>query len=599
MDANNTNPSDNNRGPAINAIAWVGTIISTVFVALRLYSRIFVTRSFGWDDTVIVVAVILNLITNVFVSVAVASGLGRHIQYLTDEQVVRVLYYSSIQRPPGILAYCLPKLSIAILLCTLMGSTKRRVWHWLLYSIIVVLFVTSILTIVLFFNQCRPVSALWVPSATATADCFDPFILDVVSFVAGYAKRMMKRQDKVTAMILMAFGFLASAAAIVKTTTVQLNHPEDPTWESFTLFITTYIETNLVRFKCPGHDPDHYEELLDFLKQCRELNEACGYTEADINEEKGQFSRESRAYGRLKECNREDLSVKCYGYIQLDGTHEKELAEKGVYDWSRWDGPKEPVMAIVKEYIEVPDKAQSEVQEEPLIHYRSWFSENDVDEEEDERLLEEYRFQVHKRSWQNKEHLFQEKDIPQMMQDLHSLHKLGIWAGDIKPENYLYGKIIDFSSSLTMPAFSMNPRINGLSSSTGGTFDRAELNHVIREYYKYCLPEKENKYEMVIKPRYQTRSRKGRQYSTAVTDPAYYGLYSDGTPRQVRKRKTGKSRTSKDGAQLGSNTKRSREIGKDKETGTERDVHSEKDGITEEEKEKGRKKRKAEKEVSQ
>ncbi|KAK8084819.1 hypothetical protein PG997_006090 [Apiospora hydei] len=272
------------------------------------------------------------------------------------------------------------------------------------------------------------------------------------------------------------------------------------------------MRADVAQFKCPGYDPDHYEELLDFLKQCRDLKEACGYTEADINEEKSQFSRESRAYGRLKECNREDLSVKCYGYIQLDGTNEKELAEKGVYDWSRWDGPKEPVMAIVKEYIEVPDKTQDEVQdgvqEEPLIHCRSWLSENDdeeEDEEEDERRLKEYRFQMHKRSWQNKEHLFQEKDIPQMMEDLHSLHKLGIWVGDIKPENYLHGKIIDFSSSLTMPAFSMDPRIDGPSSSTGGTFDRAELNHVIREYYKYCLPEKENKYEMVIKPRYQTR----------------------------------------------------------------------------------------------
>ncbi|KAK8045118.1 kinetochore sim4 complex subunit FTA2 domain-containing protein [Apiospora rasikravindrae] len=340
----------------------------------------------------------------------------------------------------------------------------------------------------------------------------------------------------------------------------------------------------LKMFKCPGYDPDHYERLLDFLKQRRERKEDFGYTETDINEEKSQFSRECRAYGRLKECDREDLSIKCHGYIQLDDTHEKELAEKCVYDWNRVDEPKEPIMAIVKEYIEIPDKAPNEVpdgvQEEPPIQGRSLVSENDDDDEEEdeeeaERLLEEYRIQMHKRSWQNKEHLFQEKDIPQMMEDLHSLHKLGIWVGDIKPENYLYGKIIDFSSSLTMPTFSMDPRVNGPSSSTGGTFDRAELNHVIREYYKYCLPGKENKYEMVIKPRYQTRSRKRRQYSTAVTDPAYYGLYSDGTPRPVRKCKTGKRSASKHGAQLGSDTRRS--------TGER----------------KGREKRKTEKEVPQ
>ncbi|KAK8069531.1 kinetochore Sim4 complex subunit FTA2-domain-containing protein [Apiospora phragmitis] len=332
--------------------------------------------------------------------------------------------------------------------------------------------------------------------------------------------------------------------------------------------------------------------LLHFRRFHKEREE-CGYTEHDINAEKSQFSRESRAYGRLKECDREDLSIMCHGYMQLDETHEKELAKKGTYDWNRRDDEQEPIMAIVKEYIDVPDKAQDEVHNrahnEPPMPDTSWHSEHEEDEDEVERRLEEYWFQMRKLSWQNKEHLFQESDIPQMMEDLHSLHKLGIWVGDIKPDNYLHGKIIDFSSSLTMPAFSMDPRIHGHSSSTGGTFDRAELNHIIREYYKCCRPEKENKYEMVIKPRYQTRSRYRRQYSAAVTDPAYYGLYSDGTPQPVKRRKTSKSRVSKDGAQPGSNTKQNKAAEKEKNE-SRKDGDNEKEDKTEEGKGKGTRK---------
>ncbi|KAI1371934.1 hypothetical protein F4677DRAFT_434073 [Hypoxylon crocopeplum] len=254
-------PPDEDRGPTINAIAWVGAFISTVFVGLRLYSRGFVTRSIGWDDGVIVLAAILNIITSVFTSVAITSGLGRHIWYLNEEEIVRALYYSALQRPPGILAYCLPKLSIVTLLCTLIGNAKSRAWFWILHSIIVVLFITSILSFVLFFVRCSPATALWDPSSPA--DCFDPFILDVVTYISGSWSAFvdvvlasfpiyllwnlqMKRQRKVTVMILMALGFFASAAAIAKTTQLKLNHPEDPTWESFYLFIATYIETNLV-----------------------------------------------------------------------------------------------------------------------------------------------------------------------------------------------------------------------------------------------------------------------------------------------------------------------------------------------------------------
>ncbi|KAI0896116.1 hypothetical protein F4806DRAFT_51622 [Annulohypoxylon nitens] len=254
-------PPDENLGPVINIIAWTGTIISTIFVGLRLYSRGFLTRSIGWDDGVVVFAAILNIITSAFISVGVASGVGRHVAYLTDDEIARALFYGTIQRPPGILAYCFPKLSLVTLLCTIMGKAKSRAWFWFLHSIIVVLFVTAITAFTLFLSRCGPVTALWQP--TTPAHCMDPSILDNVSYVHGAWSAFVdavlasfpiyllwnlqiKRHQKIVVMVIMGIGFFASIAAIVKTTQLPLNHPKDPTWDPFHLFITTYIETNLV-----------------------------------------------------------------------------------------------------------------------------------------------------------------------------------------------------------------------------------------------------------------------------------------------------------------------------------------------------------------
>lgn len=176
-------PPDENLGPVINIIAWTGTLISTMFAGLRLYSWGFLTRSIGWDDGVVVFAAILNIITSAFISVGVASDVGRHVSYLTDDEIARALFYGTIQRPPGILAYCFPKLSLVTLLCTIMGKAKSRAWFWFLHSIIVVLFVTAITAFTLFLSRCGPVTALWQP--TTPAHCMDPSILDNVSYVHG------------------------------------------------------------------------------------------------------------------------------------------------------------------------------------------------------------------------------------------------------------------------------------------------------------------------------------------------------------------------------------------------------------------------------
>lgn len=134
------------------------------------------------------------------------------------------------------------------------------------------------------------------------------------------------------------------------------------------------------------------------------------------------FSCECRAYGRLKQEGREDIAVRAYGYVLLTPDQELRVTETSEEDyeddsapggeakvldgdnqWGRYDCHRhEPLRAMVKEFV---DESTSN---------------------------------------------FISAQVPQIYDDLETLHSLGILIRDIHPGNYLGGKLIDFSRSWTM-----------------------------------------------------------------------------------------------------------------------------------------------------
>lgn len=174
-------PPNESRGYIVDIIAWVGAALATFFVALRICSKVFILRSPGWDDLIIVIAALLNIVTMSLSTVAVSHGLGRHIYYLSQEQIMHTLYYSTILQPIGIAAYCLPKLAVVILIISLIDTTKRGVFA--LYSVIAILFVTSALFAIMLFAQCNPPNHLWHP--WEPAKCLPSYVLKNVTYVGG------------------------------------------------------------------------------------------------------------------------------------------------------------------------------------------------------------------------------------------------------------------------------------------------------------------------------------------------------------------------------------------------------------------------------
>ncbi|KAH6619605.1 kinetochore Sim4 complex subunit FTA2-domain-containing protein [Chaetomium sp. MPI-SDFR-AT-0129] len=151
------------------------------------------------------------------------------------------------------------------------------------------------------------------------------------------------------------------------------------------------------------------------------------------------FNCECRAYGRLKEANREDLAVKALGYLLLTPQQEAYIASKVTGDeldrnnfWGRDEQHRNlPVRAIVKELVS-----------------DEWPTANQVQG---------------------------------MWPDLQAIHSLGIFVGDTHGGNYLGGKLVDFSRAWTMYHPALIPTQNRSRELQGLMLE--ELQKLQENYY--------------------------------------------------------------------------------------------------------------------
>ncbi|KAI0408491.1 kinetochore Sim4 complex subunit FTA2-domain-containing protein [Xylaria palmicola] len=127
-----------------------------------------------------------------------------------------------------------------------------------------------------------------------------------------------------------------------------------------------------------------------------------------VREQIDPFFAECRAFGLLvKDGKDHELAVRCYGYAILSEEVERRIGEEfGIRDWNRsMEHHKEPLRAIVKDYIRYLSF------DKPKRHAK-------------------------------------------MRENLVELNKMGIYNMDIRKENYLGGRLFDFSTAMTAPHLS-------------------------------------------------------------------------------------------------------------------------------------------------
>ncbi|KAK7526035.1 uncharacterized protein IWZ02DRAFT_206505 [Phyllosticta citriasiana] len=81
------------RGVALAAVTLAMTCLAFILVGLRLYVRIFVNHNFGYDDCVIIVALIFTVVMTSAMLGQAYYGVGEHIQHLEIQDIQGILFW--------------------------------------------------------------------------------------------------------------------------------------------------------------------------------------------------------------------------------------------------------------------------------------------------------------------------------------------------------------------------------------------------------------------------------------------------------------------------------------------------------------------------
>ncbi|KIW06153.1 uncharacterized protein PV09_03315 [Verruconis gallopava] len=158
--ANYVNPET--RGGGIVAMEIVLLIACFLVVALRIYTRIFQSRTYGWDDTVI----IFNLIplTGMAVSLCLALskyGWNRHAWDIPLDMLYSARKVGFCVQIFYLLSTVATKISI-LLFYRRLTSRVSTAYLWVIYGSIAFVASFAMAGVITMFVGCRPLSAYWL-----------------------------------------------------------------------------------------------------------------------------------------------------------------------------------------------------------------------------------------------------------------------------------------------------------------------------------------------------------------------------------------------------------------------------------------------------
>ncbi|MCJ1251755.1 hypothetical protein MMC30_008993 [Trapelia coarctata] len=220
---------DHDNGPVLMGVCLALTAVSALCVSLRCYARLCMRHNFGWDDTLIVLAMVSLIIGTALVVLAVqVGGMGRHLYYLPDPglQLSAALKWSTFYQIDIIVGALLTKLSIGLFILRIKNDKKTR---YIIGFTMVLMTSASLAGVVVVSVACVPLKKIWIPSIAGK--CLPPdlvpgyfqplvaLVTDIVLTVSPIAilwNVQISRERKVAICVIMSLGLSATIANIMK-----------------------------------------------------------------------------------------------------------------------------------------------------------------------------------------------------------------------------------------------------------------------------------------------------------------------------------------------------------------------------------------------
>jgi len=157
------------RGPVVLGVSAATLALCSLFVGLRLISRLAIMHKAGWDDYTMVAAWLLAFGASFSICYGTTKGLGRRQENIPPEWLTSMkqsAYVFSVLYNPALMA---TKTSILLFYLTL--SKTQKVFRWATLATLVVVNVGGLALTILNILQCRPIATAWASPVPDSAHC--------------------------------------------------------------------------------------------------------------------------------------------------------------------------------------------------------------------------------------------------------------------------------------------------------------------------------------------------------------------------------------------------------------------------------------------
>ncbi|RAK84895.1 hypothetical protein BO79DRAFT_157344, partial [Aspergillus costaricaensis CBS 115574] len=250
------------RSLEVRAVAAVFFALASVTTILRCYVRLAVVKAFGWDDGVMVLALLFYAMFSGCMIGGSLYGTGKHLTELTNHQRTTAMEYWFYCDIGYALASILCKISVSIFILRVTIDRTHRITVCLVGGIVVI---AGLIFFIMVLVQCHPMSYFWNQLSTAykgPGSCMNMHIIvgGLYAFSASSAlfdltiailpillvrKLNMKRDVKFAVAGLLGMACVASIAVFIRIPYIHTLYSVDYLWATTPIAIWSNIETGL------------------------------------------------------------------------------------------------------------------------------------------------------------------------------------------------------------------------------------------------------------------------------------------------------------------------------------------------------------------
>ncbi|KAL4980791.1 hypothetical protein BDW66DRAFT_156502 [Aspergillus desertorum] len=251
------------RSLSIFVVTLVFLILSFISVALRCFVRLRLVRAFGWDDSLMVLAMTFNILFALCGMIGARYGLGRKMVDFYNapdpaNELETALFWWWLGQTSYVITCVVAKIAIALALLRL---TVTKTHKYVLWSVIGVSIVVGLVFWFMLTLQCKPVDYFW-HRLTTTGTCLDTdhilsiaYVYSVTATICDFIlgllpialvwKLHMHQTTKAALAGILSMGCVASAAVIVRIPYLHYYKDEDFLYATTQISIWSNVEAGL------------------------------------------------------------------------------------------------------------------------------------------------------------------------------------------------------------------------------------------------------------------------------------------------------------------------------------------------------------------